>query len=137
VNLRDLLCNLRGRGVSITAHGLEIEVHGPRAVLTPELVRAIRNRKQDLIALLAVEVDEAATFLDRLSKAGVTFEIVQDRAQDVLVWFASPAVATPEVRAAVARLKPGLIALLNRSSFRQRMDAPTPLQTPRAPRDCE
>ena len=55
---RDLLRDLRARGIDLTLENGSLRAHAPAGAMTFELQAAIRSRKQELIALLAGEVKD-------------------------------------------------------------------------------
>ena len=55
MTVRELLEELRARGVRLQAEGLTLHVDAPAGVLTGELRSALRDNKRDLIRLLERE----------------------------------------------------------------------------------
>src|SRR5438128_2600600 len=51
-----LIEHLRAQGVTLTASDGQLRLHGPREVLTPVVIEALRARKSELLAAL-IEVD--------------------------------------------------------------------------------
>lgn len=55
MSVRDLLEELRGSDVHLTAEGLTLRVDAPAEIATTELLAALRENKRDLIRLLEKE----------------------------------------------------------------------------------
>jgi hypothetical protein len=108
---RALVARLRWRGVRLIVDSEGLEARGPRVALKDDVMVELRDRKAELLALLAAEPAVAGpeALLEQLMERGATFEPINTRD---FVWFAPPSGFTPAIAAAVATLKPELIGLL-------------------------
>lgn len=61
----DVLREIRSRGLSVTVHGTDLRLQGPREAVDPGLVELIRSRKAELIAYLSGSGGHPLTRLQR------------------------------------------------------------------------